>query len=76
MGGHHPGPRGMTEHKRHSFASGMVQDMDGVRGTVLPPPHAPSNAAQVAVQLESGQQVVVAAAFVQHPDRRYSCPCV
>jgi uncharacterized protein (TIGR02271 family) len=54
----------------------MVQDMDGVRGTVLPPPpHAPSNAAQVVVQLESGQQVVVAAAvFVQHPDGSYSLP--
>jgi len=54
----------------------MVQDMDGVRGTVLPPrPHAPSNAAQGVVQLESGQQVVVAtAAFVPHPDGRYSLP--
>jgi hypothetical protein len=41
--------------------------MDGVRGTVLPPLlHAPCNAMQVVVHLESEQQVVVAAdAFVQ-----------
>jgi hypothetical protein len=66
----------MTEHKRHSFSSGMVQDMDGVRGTVLLPlPHTPSNATQVVVQRESGQQVVVVVtAFVQYPDRSYSRP--
>ena len=52
----------MTEQNRHAFPSGIVQDMDGVRGTVLPaPPHAPGTATQVVVQLERGQQVVVAA---------------
>jgi uncharacterized protein (TIGR02271 family) len=66
----------MTEQSRHAFPSGMVQDLEGVRGTVLPPPpHAPSPATQVVVQLENGQQVVVAtAAFVQRPDGRYSLP--
>jgi hypothetical protein len=54
----------------------MVQDMDEVRGTVLPPlPHAPRNAMQVVVQLESRQQVVVAAdAFVQQLHDRYCLP--
>jgi len=54
----------------------MVQDMEGVRETVLPPPpHVPGNATQVVVQLESGQQVVVAAdAFVRQPDGTYFLP--
>jgi uncharacterized protein (TIGR02271 family) len=54
----------------------MVQDMDGVRGTGLPPsPHTPGTATQVVVQLENGQQVVVAAAaFVPQPDGRYFLP--
>jgi hypothetical protein len=54
----------------------MVQDIDGVRGTVLSRlPHAPRNAIQVVVQLESGQQVVVAAnTFVQQPDDCYCLP--
>jgi hypothetical protein len=53
----------------------MVQDMEGVRETVLPlPPHVPGNARQVVVQLESGQQVVTAAAFMQYPDGSYSLP--
>jgi uncharacterized protein (TIGR02271 family) len=66
----------MTEQSQHAFPSGMVQDLDGVRGTVLPPsPHAPGPATQVVVQLESGQQVVVAAAaFVRQPDGTYCLP--
>jgi hypothetical protein len=52
----------------------MVRDMDEVRGTVLPPLlHAPCNAMQVVVQLESGQRVVVAVdAFVQQRHDRYT----
>jgi len=66
----------MTEQSQHAVPSGIVQDLDGVRGTVLPPlPHAPGTATQVVVQLESGQQVVVAAdAFVRQPDGRYVLP--
>ena len=65
----------MTEQSQHAFPSGMVQDLDGVRGTVLPSPHAPGPATQVVVQLESGQQVVVAAdAFVRQPDGTYCLP--
>jgi uncharacterized protein (TIGR02271 family) len=66
----------MTEHSRPSVPAGSVQDLDGVRGTVLPPPsHAPGTATQVVVQLESGQQVVVAAdAFVPRPDGSYFLP--
>src|SRR5215204_1638252 len=65
----------MTARKRPSCPSGMVQDMEGVRETVLPlPPHVPGNATQVVVQLESGQQVVTTAAFMQYPDGSYSLP--
>ena len=66
----------MTEQWPHAVPTGIVQDLEGVRGTVLPlPSHAPGPATQVIVQLESGQQVVVAAAaFVQQPDGRYVLP--
>jgi uncharacterized protein (TIGR02271 family) len=66
----------MTKQSRPAFPTGMVQDMDGVRGTGLPPsPHTPGTATQVVVQLENGQQVVVAAAaFVPQPDGRYFLP--
>jgi len=68
----------MKERRKHPLPSGMVQDMDGIRGTVLPPPsHAPDNdtATQVVVQLENGQKVMVAAdAFVQQPDGSYFLP--
>jgi uncharacterized protein (TIGR02271 family) len=66
----------MTEQRQHAVPSGIVHDLDGVRGTVLPPlPHAPGTATQVVVQLESGQQVVVAAdAFVRQPDGSYFLP--
>ena len=68
----------MTEHSKQLVPAGMVQDMDEVRGTVLPPlPYAPRNAMQVVVQLESRQQVVVAAdAFVQQLHDRYCLPGV
>jgi uncharacterized protein (TIGR02271 family) len=66
----------MTAQSRPAFPTGRVQDIDGVRGTVLPPPpHAPGTATQVVVQLESGQHVVVAAAtFVRQPDGSYFLP--
>jgi hypothetical protein len=50
--------------------------MEGVCGTVLPPPpHAPGTATQGVVQWERGQQVVGAAnAFVQQVDGRDSLP--
>ena len=64
----------MTEQSQHAVPSGMVRDLEGVRGMVLPPPsHAP--AAQVVVQLENRQQVVVAVdAFVRQPDGQYFLP--
>jgi uncharacterized protein (TIGR02271 family) len=53
-----------------------VKDKDGVWGTVAPEsPHLSSKAAQVAVQTESGQQVLVPTdIFIQHPDGSYYLP--
>jgi uncharacterized protein (TIGR02271 family) len=55
---------------------GMVRDKDGVRGTVVPAsPHASSDASQVLVQLESGQQLLVpATALIRQPDGSYYVP--
>jgi len=53
-----------------------VQDTDGVWGTVVPgSPPLPTNAAQVIVQTESGQQVLVPTdLLVQQPDGSYALP--
>jgi hypothetical protein len=41
-------------------SSSKVKDKDGAWGTVVPgSPHLPSNTAQVVVQLENGQQLLV-----------------
>ena len=56
--------------------SSKVKDKDGVWGTVVPgSPHLPSNAAQVVVQLENGQQLLVPPdVLVQQPDGSYYLP--
>jgi len=53
--------------------SSKVKDKDGAWGTVVPgAPHLPSNAAQVVVQLENGQQLLVPTdVLVQQPDGSY-----
>src|SRR5207302_886922 len=53
-----------------------VKDKDGVWGTVVSgSPHLFSNAAQVVVQTESGQQILVPTdMLVQQPDRSYYLP--
>src|SRR5262245_21653439 len=53
-----------------------VRDKDGVWGTVVPgSPPLSSNAAQVVVQTENGQQFLVSTAlFVQQPDGTYALP--
>jgi uncharacterized protein (TIGR02271 family) len=53
-----------------------VKDKDGAWGTVVPgAPHLPSNAAQVVVQLENGQQLLVPTdVLVQQPDGSYYLP--
>ena len=60
----------------HIAGSSKVKDKDGVWGTVVPEsPHLPSNAAQVAVQTESGQQVLVPTdILIQQPDGSYYLP--
>jgi uncharacterized protein (TIGR02271 family) len=60
----------------HIAASSKVQDKDGVWGTVVSgSPHLFSNAAQVVVQTESGQQFLVPTdLLVQQPDGSYSLP--
>jgi uncharacterized protein (TIGR02271 family) len=60
----------------HIAGSSKVKDKDGVWGTVvLESPHLPSNAAQVAVQTESGQQVLVPTdILIQQPDGSYYLP--
>jgi uncharacterized protein (TIGR02271 family) len=60
----------------HIAGSSKVKDKDGVWGTVVPEsPHLSSNAAQVAVQTESGQQVLVPTdIFIQQPDGSYYLP--
>jgi uncharacterized protein (TIGR02271 family) len=56
--------------------SSKVKDKDGVWGTVVPgPPHLPSNTAQVVVQTESGQQILVPTdILIQQPDGSYDLP--
>jgi uncharacterized protein (TIGR02271 family) len=56
--------------------SSKVKDKDGAWGTVVPgAPHLPSNAAQVVVQLENGQQLLVPTdVLVQQPDGSYYLP--
>ena len=56
--------------------SSKVKDKDGVWGTVVSgSPHLFSNAAQVVVQTESGQQILVPTdMLVQQPDGSYSLP--
>jgi uncharacterized protein (TIGR02271 family) len=60
----------------HIAGSSKVQDRDGVWGTVVPEsPHLQSNAAQVAVQTESGQRVLVPTdILIQQPDGSYYLP--
>jgi uncharacterized protein (TIGR02271 family) len=60
----------------HIAGSSKVKDKDGVWGTVVPAsPHLQGNAAQVAVQTESGQQVVVPTdILIQQPDGSYYLP--
>ena len=61
----------------HIASSSKVKDKDGLWGTVVPgSPPLPSNAAQVVVQTESGQQFLVPTELlVQQPDGSYALPC-
>jgi uncharacterized protein (TIGR02271 family) len=56
--------------------SRKVKDKDGAWATVVSgSPHLPSNAAQVVVQLDNGQQLLVPTdVFVQQPDGSYYLP--
>ena len=58
----------------HIASSSKVQDKDGVWGTVVSgAPHPFGNAAQVVVQTESGQQILVPTdMLVQQPDGSYA----
>lgn len=58
------------------LASKVVQDKDGIRGTILSAaPHSSSDAARVVVQLESGQKVLIPGdALVPQPDGGYYLP--
>ena len=60
----------------HTSGSSRVKDKDGVWGTVVPgSPHLPSIAAQVVVQIENGQQILVPTdLLVQQPDGSYYLP--
>jgi uncharacterized protein (TIGR02271 family) len=60
----------------HIAGSSKVKDKDGLWGTVVSgAPPLPSNAGQVVVQTESGQQFLVPTEFlVQQPDGSYSLP--
>ena len=60
----------------HITGSSKVKDKDGVWGTVVPElPHLSSNAAQVVVRTESGQQVLVPTEIlIQQPDGSYYLP--
>ena len=60
----------------HIAGARKVKDKDGVWGTVVPgSPHLPSNAAQVVVQTESGQQFLVPTdLLVPQPDGSYALP--
>src|SRR5919197_3817771 len=60
----------------HIAGLSKVKDKDGVWGTVVSgAPHLFSNAAQVVVQTESGQRILVPTdLLVQQPDGSYSLP--
>jgi uncharacterized protein (TIGR02271 family) len=60
----------------HITGSSKVKDIDGVWGTVVPgPPHLPSNAGQVVIKTESGQQILVPTdMLIQQPDGSYDLP--
>src|SRR5919108_5177482 len=60
----------------HIASSSKVKDKDGIWGTVVSgSPHLFSNAAQVVVQTESGQQILVPTdMLVQQPDGSYYLP--
>jgi uncharacterized protein (TIGR02271 family) len=60
----------------HITGSSKVKDKDGVWGTVVPgPPHLPSNAGQVVIKTESGQQILVPTdMLIQQPDGSYYLP--
>ena len=60
----------------HIAGSSKVKDKDGVWGTVvLGPPHLSSDAEQVVVQTESGQQILVPTdVLIQQPDGSYYLP--
>jgi uncharacterized protein (TIGR02271 family) len=60
----------------HITGSSKVKDKDGVWGTIVPgPPPLPSNAAQVVVKTESGQQILVPTdMLIQQPDGSYYLP--
>jgi uncharacterized protein (TIGR02271 family) len=60
----------------HIAGSSKVKDKDGVWGTVVPELlPLPSDAVQVVVQIESGQQVLVPTdIFIQQPDGSYYLP--
>jgi len=60
----------------HIAASSKVKDKDGVWGTVVSgSPHPLSKAAQVVVQIESGQQILMPTdMLVQQPDGSYYLP--
>jgi uncharacterized protein (TIGR02271 family) len=57
-------------------SASKVKDKEGLWGTVVPgSPSLPSNAAQVVVQTENGQQFLVPTdLFVQQPDGSYDLP--
>jgi uncharacterized protein (TIGR02271 family) len=60
----------------HRLESKVVQDKDGICGTILSAaPPSSRNAAQVVVRLESGRKVLVSSdALVPQPDGRYYLP--
>ena len=60
----------------HITGSSKVKDKDGVWGTVVPgPSHLSSNAEQVVVKTESGQQILVPTdILIQQPDGSYYLP--
>lgn len=60
----------------HPLDAKVVQDKDGIRGTIISAtPHSSSNAAQVVVQLESGHKVLVSSdALVPQSDGCYYLP--
>jgi uncharacterized protein (TIGR02271 family) len=66
----------MKEHAMHPWDSRVVQDKDGIRGTILSAaPHSSSKATQLIVQLESGRKVLVSSdVLVLQSDGCYYLP--